>query len=402
MIKPTPAAEASTDLMTRPLRGIHVLDFSTMMAGPYGTRMLADLGAEVIKVEAPGGDTMRNSAPLRDGHSAYFAHLNAGKRSIVLDLKQPRDQAAALRLAEHVDVVVENYRPGVMQRLGLGYATLAAANAGLVYCSISGYGQHGPDAGRPAFAPMIHAASGLDLAVMGHQRASEPPASGIFTADVMAAMYAVIAIQAALAARSLTGLGQHLDVTLFESVLSLMPYEMQEAQFPAASPRPVYRPIRARDGFLMTVVITKGNFDALCRAIDRPDLKLDPRFASSTSRAANRVALMAEVETWTLQRAAQDCEVQLAEAGVPCARYRSVRDNLHHSSVAARSSLGEVHDGGGGTRVPHLPFLMAGQRPAVGAAVPPLGADTRDVLDQIAGMADAEIDALIAAQISAG
>src|ERR1700760_4067289 len=163
----------------RALEGFRVLDFTQMMAGPYCTRWLADLGAEVIKVEPPEGDTMRKSQPMREGRSSYYGHLNAGKRSIVLDLKVPESIQAVLAIVAECDVVVENFRPGVMDRLGLGYDALAAAHPALVYCSISGYGREGPSASRPAFAPMVHAASGYDLAHWSFQDgADQPPNCG--------------------------------------------------------------------------------------------------------------------------------------------------------------------------------------------------------------------------------
>ena len=379
---------------TCPMAGLRVLDFSIMIAGPYATRMMADLGAEVIKVESPEGDSMRHSPPIRDGHSAYFTHLNAGKSSVVLDLKQPAGRDAALELASRSDIVVQNFRPAVMDRLGLGYAAMSERNPGIVYCSISGYGQTGPDADRPAFAMILHAASGMDLAMMGHQEADRPPATGIFTADVLSALYALIAVQGALAVRNATGRGQHLDVTLFESMLNLMPFEVQEAQFPLPEPRPVYKPIRARDGFLMVVVITQGNFENLCAAIDRPDLRNDRRFCETRARSANRVALMAEVESWTLQRDAQDCENRLSAAGVPCSRYRTVRENLSNASLLERGSFAEVGDAAGTTRVPNLPYMTGSTRPQVGARAPELGADTERILGEVGGLSPAHIEEL--------
>src|ERR1700689_1030140 len=164
-----------------PLAGVRVLDFTIMMAGPYCTRFLADLGADVIKIEAAEGDYIRQRAPKHDGHSAYFGHLNAGKRSVVLDLKKASAISVAKRLAAQSDVIVENFRPGVMARFGLDYATLGALNPRLIYCSLSGFGQTGPDAERPAYAQIVQAASGYELAFAGYQDGNERPAnSAIF------------------------------------------------------------------------------------------------------------------------------------------------------------------------------------------------------------------------------
>jgi CoA:oxalate CoA-transferase len=272
------------------LDGYRVLDFSQMMAGPCCTRWLADLGAEVIKVEAPGGDTMRKGFPQRDGSSSYYGSLNNGKLSVVLDLKQPAAIQAVLKLVAECDVVVENFRPGTLDRLGIGYAVLSAINPRIVMCSISGYGQEGPSASRPAFAPMVHAASGYELAHMSFQPGAHQPANcGLYVADVAAASFGVMAIQAALLQRERTGKGQHVDVTLMESILSMMVYEMQEAQFPGA-PKPTYEPLAAKDGFVIVVSATDKTFENLCTAIGRENWLTDPTMASSATRRANWAA----------------------------------------------------------------------------------------------------------------
>src|SRR5438445_2096401 len=203
----------------RPLEGIRVLDFSMMMAGPFCTRLLADLGAEVIKIEAPSGDLIRGRPPVREGRSTYFAQLNAGKRSLVLDLKNPEAVAVARELATSCDVVMENFRPGVMKRFGLGFETLSADNRRLIYCAISGYGQTGPSADKASYAPIIHAASGYDLAHLRYQKDHDRPArTGIFMADVLAGVYAFGAIQTALFHRERSGAGQFIDVALMARV----------------------------------------------------------------------------------------------------------------------------------------------------------------------------------------
>src|SRR5437870_5873986 len=219
--------------------------FTTTIAGPHCARRLADLGAEVIKVEAPEGDMMRSRQPLRDGASTSFGQLNTGKKSVVLDLKRPEAVAAARRLIASADILVENFRPGVMQRFGLDYPALRAVKPDLVYCAISGYGQSGPSAGLPAYAPVIHASSGYDLAHLayqdGHRR---PDYCGIYIADVVTGTYAFGAIMTALFQRERTGEGQSIDCSMLESMLSLTLSEIQLAQFPIAPPgRPVFGPI---------------------------------------------------------------------------------------------------------------------------------------------------------------
>lgn len=185
-----------------PLFGLKVVDFTTMMAGPLATRMLSDLGAEVLKIESPSGDHMRNQPPLRDGVSAYYGHLNTGKKSIVLDLKASESKELARKLAADADVLVENFRPGVMKRLGLDYETLREINPKLIYCSISGFGQTGSQAGRPAYAQVVHAASGFDMVQMQYLGLPRPPNMAIFTADVLTAIYAANAVRLASSSAS--------------------------------------------------------------------------------------------------------------------------------------------------------------------------------------------------------
>src|SRR5947208_10243361 len=221
---------------------LRVIDFTTTIAGPHCTRLLADLGAEVIKIEAPEGDMMRSRQPLRDGASTSFGQLNTGKKSVVLDLKRPAAVDAVKRLAASADVVVENFRPGVMQRFGLDYATLQALKPDLVYCAISGYGQTGPSADLPAYAPVIHASSGYDLAHLAYQGGDRrPDYCGIYIADVLTGTYAFGAIVSALYQRQQGGHGQMIDVSMLEAMLSLTLSEIQLAQFPITPPgRPFF------------------------------------------------------------------------------------------------------------------------------------------------------------------
>jgi CoA:oxalate CoA-transferase len=375
-----------------PLSGVRVLDFSSMMAGPYCSRVLADLGAQVIKVESLDGDHIRTQPPLRGGCSAYFGHLNSGKQSIALDLKHPESVALVHTLAKSVDIVLENFRPGVMSRLGMDYARLAAGNPRLIYCSISGYGQTGPDAQRAAYAPIINAASGHDLAQMLYQdERDRPPNVGIFTADLLTGVYAVTAIQAALLQRQRTNRGQHLDVTLIESMMNLMVYEFQEAQFPAAQRRFVYKPVKARDGFVMIVLVSPANFANLCNAIGRPEWKDNPRFATVKARRENWDELMSLVEAWSQQRSAKECEEFLNKAGVPCTRYRTVKDAMADPHLHDRGSFQRVSDAAGGYLVPNLPYRMDQGGARARAHVPSLGEHTAEVLRNELGLDDAEI-----------
>jgi crotonobetainyl-CoA:carnitine CoA-transferase CaiB-like acyl-CoA transferase len=382
--------------MAKALAGVRVLDFTTTIAGPHCTRLLADLGADVIKIEAPEGDMMRSRPPLRNGASSYFGQLNAGKKSVVLDLKEPRATAAARRLAEGADVLVENYRPGVMRRLGLDYEALRERSPRLVYCSISGYGQSGPSADLPAYAPVIHATSGYDLAHLAYQRGrTEPDNCGIYIADVLTGTYAFGAIAIALTQRQATGRGQHIDVSMLESMLSLTLSEMQAAQFAVPPPpsRPIFGPVATADGYLNMAVASERTFQGMAAAAGRPDWITDPRFAAYLDRRANWGVLMEEFEAWSRRLSSAECLAALDRNAVPVAAYRTVREAMADPQLAHRGAFAEVADAGGTFKALNPPFRMSAADVGAGARVAALGEHTRDVL-AAAGFAQAEIDAI--------
>lgn len=370
-------------------RPIRVLDFGQVMAGPLCGRLMADIGAEVIKIETPEGDSMRGRPPLRDGHSAYFGTLNAGKRSVVLDLKTEEGRREAFELCRSADVVVENFRPGVMARLGLGWDALSEVNPRLVYCAISGFGQQGEGAKRPAYAPMIHAASGLDLALMSFSPGADRPApTGMFYADVLAAIYAWGAIQTALFERERSGRGQQVDVALMDSLVSMMIYECQEAQFPQERKRHVYIPVKTLDGFVVVVPLSAKNYAAMVEVLGRPEWAADPRFATPAGREANWAEIMAHVEGWTAARSSEDCERTFMEAGVPCSRYRSLAETLADPVSQERGLMGEVEDGAGSYGVPNPPFRMSRTDARVRRRIPALGEGTLEFLGPLRAGAD--------------
>src|SRR5471032_2394863 len=279
----------AAEISSKCLGDLRVLDFSTTIAGPHCTRMLADMGAEVIKVESADGETMRTRPPLRDGCSTVFGQLNAGKKSLVLDLKSPDAIEAIRRLVAAADILVENFRPGVMRRLKLDYTSLQKLNPRLIYCSISGYGQTGPSAELPAYAPVIHAASGYDMAHLSYQPGrSRPDYCGIYHADVLTGVYAFGAIMAALHQRHVTQRGQHIDVSMLESMLSLTLNEVQWSQFevPQTS-RPMFGPIETADGYVMVAIASEKTFQGLVKAAGHPEWISDSRFAKYADRRDN-------------------------------------------------------------------------------------------------------------------
>jgi crotonobetainyl-CoA:carnitine CoA-transferase CaiB-like acyl-CoA transferase len=371
-----------------------VLDFTAMLAGPHCARLMADLGAEVIKIEGPEGDLIRGRPPLREGHSTYFGALNCGKKSVAIDLKSDAAKRIIHDLAKISDVVVENFRPGVMARLGLDYATLTKHNPKLVYCSISGYGQLGSGATRAAYAPIIHAASGYDAANLGYQVQQDTPAStGIFVADILAGAYAFGAIQAALVHRERTGQGQAVDLSLMDSMLNLMVFECQEAQFPIGRRRPVYAPMKTTDGHVIIAPISQKNFEQMADALRRPDLKADVRFSTNQARERHWAELMTIIEQWTEQRSGVECESIMDAASVPCSRFLSVAEAMKDPQLAERGSLSKVHDAAGEFLVPNAPFQFT-TRTAAGPAVSELGADSAEVLSGLLGISREDIDKL--------
>jgi len=382
--------------VTAPLEGLRVLDFSIMLAGPYCARLLADVGAEVIKIEPPEGDDMRLRTPLRDGHSAYFGQLNAGKRSLALDLKNAEAIRLVHRLVAETDIVVENFRPGVMDRLGLGYEALRAINPRLIYCSISGYGQSGPDAERAAYAMIVHAESGLDRSLMRYAGDRDRPAAGaIFVADVLGGIFGYSAIQTALVQRSRTGKGQRIDVALMDCMLNLLVYELQEAQFPIRAPRPTYGPVRACDGDLLVAPVTARNFEALCEVTGQEELANDPRFNRLPARGANWTAMMQVVERWTERHTVDECMAALEAAGVPCARYRDPGAMLTDPHLVERGAFSTIADGAGEFMGVNAPWKMSGAETPIGREVPAVGVHRDEVLSRALGLPPEEIAALV-------
>lgn len=380
--------------LTGCLDGLRVLDFSTTIAGPHCARMLADMGAEVIKIEAADGETMRTRPPVRSGCSTAFGQLNVGKKSLVLDLKSPEGVAVVRRLVATADIVVENFRPGVMRRLKLDYESLRSLNERLIYCSISGYGQSGPSAALPAYAPVIHAASGYDMAHLAYQPGRErPDYCGIFVADVLTGVYAFGAIASALHQRGNTGRGQHIDASMLESMLSLTLNEVQWSQFPVTQPaRPLFGPTATADGYVMITISSEKTFQSLAKVIGHPEWISDPRFARYADRRNNWGALMDGVEAWSGTVTTEECLAALNKEGVPSSAYRSVAQALADPQLVHRGALAEVCDGGGTFKVLNLPFRMSGATVAAGKQMATLGEHTAALLRET-GLSDQEIAA---------
>ncbi len=380
--------------LTRSFEGLRVLDFSTTIAGPHCARMLADMGAEVIKIETAEGETMRTRPPLRNNFSTVFGQLNVGKKSLVLDLKSPDAIEVIRRLVAGTDIVVENFRPGVMRRLKLDYGSLRELNPKLIYCSISGYGQTGPSAELPAYAPVIHAASGYDMAHLSYQPGrSRPDYCGIYHADVLTGTYAFGAISAALYQRQSSQKGQHIDVSMLESMLSLTLNELQWSQFEVKqTQRPLFGPVETANGYVMLAIASEKTFQSLIKVIGHPEWISDSRFAKYSDRRDHWADLMNGVEAWSRTLTTEKCLTELNSHGVPCSAYRTVAEALRDPQIAHRGALTEVRDGGGAFKVLNLPFRMSGATVSAAKRMSTLGEHTVALLKE-AGLSQDEIAA---------
>jgi len=389
-------------ILTKGFQGLRVLDFSTTIAGPHCTRMLADMGAEVIKIESPEGETMRTRPPVRNGFSTAFGQLNVGKKSLVLDLKSPDAIEIIRRLVAGSDILVENFRPGVMRRLKLDYGSLRELNPKLIYCSISGYGQTGPSAELPAYAPVIHAASGYDMAHLSYQPGrSRPDYCGIYHADVLTGVYAFGAISAALHQRHGSQKGQHIDVSMLESMLSLTLNELQWSQFEVKpTQRPMFGPVETADGYVMLAIASEKTFQSLINVIGHPEWIADLRFARYSDRRDNWADLMNGVETWSRALTTEKCLTELNGHGVPCSAYRTVAEALSDPQITHRGALSDVEDGGGTFKVLNLPFRMSGTTVSAGKRMATLGEHTIAFLTET-GLSEDEIAAFSGKSLAA-
>jgi CoA:oxalate CoA-transferase len=373
-----------------PLAGVLVADFSRVLAGPFATMMLADLGARVVKVERPGtGDDSRGYGPFVDGRSLYFARVNRGKESIALDLKDPADLHVARALAARADVLVENYRPGVMERLGLGPAALREANPRLVYCSISGFGHSGPWSQRPAYDAVVQGMSGI-MAITG--AADGPPVKpGSPVADLSAGLYAYGGIATALLGRAATGLGTHLDLAMYDATVSLLegaalawlatgddPQRIGNAHFAIAP----FDTFGCADRDITICAANDTLFTALAVALGVPGLASDPRFTSNALRHERRTELKAELEAVLRTCSAEHWLDVLELAGVPCGPISTVAESLGSEQAKVRRLVVDA----GGLPVPGNPItLSAWPSPAHLPAAPELDQHGAAVRAELAG-----------------
>lgn len=395
-----------------PLAGLRVLDFTHALAGPYCTLLLAQYGAEVFKIESPdGGDIGRGWGPPYTGdQSSFFLGVNAGKRGVSVNLKHPRGLELCLQMAGHADVFIENFRPGTMDRLGLGYRAVRARNPRLIYCSISGYGQNGPSRDEPAMDLILQASSGL-ISVTG-TAGGEQVRCGHSVADITAGMFALTGILLALQSRERSGLGQFVDVSMFDSMISAMTSNFTNYLGAGINPRPLgtafasivpYRTFPTSDRDIAIAVGSEKIWAVFTDVIGRPDLAAHPDYAINALRVKNRGALEPLLATIFSAAPSQEWKSRLSGAGVPCSPVRTLAEVVADAQSDARGMFPAVdHTAAGSFRVTGVPVKLSETPGTVQCGAPILGQNTREALTALLGLDTSAIDELVTQGVIAG
>jgi crotonobetainyl-CoA:carnitine CoA-transferase CaiB-like acyl-CoA transferase len=391
-------------LQPQPLSGIRVIDYSHFLAGPHISRCLAAMGAEVIKVERPkGGDAGRAHGYFKDGQSGYFLQQNMGKQGLCVDLKDSRGLALMQKLVKTADVFVENYRPGALNKLGLGYAELAGINPRLVYCSVSAYGHTGPDSAKAGFGLIAEAKSGA-MAQLG-TAGEAPPLLRMPLADMYTGMYGVSAICAALVGRAGSGRGQHIDLALYDCMVSMHDYAVQRYTLSDGTdvPRqtgsgqpdsPIYGVFSGSDGYLVIAAQVDDAWKRLARLVGGDALAADPRFADPAGRAAHYAEATRIVESWTKGRTVQACLAALDAAQVPGSAVQTIAQVLADPQIIARDMVIEQeHPVLGKVKLANLPFRFSDCDTTPKIPAPLLGQHNRSIAASL-GYSEADIAAM--------
>jgi len=389
--------------MTKPFEGIRILDFTQVFAGPFGTFQLALLGADVIKVERKGGENMRFSPGSKEwaerAYAPTWAAVNGNKRNIELDPKEPKAIEIIKRLAAKADIVAENFRPGVMDRLGIGYEALSEINPRLIYCGVSGFGMEGPYKNTPSYDGRIQATSGI-MSITGHQD-SVPTRAGFAVCDALSGMTAAFAMASALHQRTMTGKGQLVDVAMLDATLTflsptLCEYTMaglRQGRFgnQAVSRIPTANLFACKGGHILLAVNNEGQFLNLLKCIGREDILDDPRFKDWPSRIENEPAMREIIETAFAEATAEEWEVRLSEAGAPASRINTLADAVEHPQMAHRDVIQEIDGPYGPLKLVASGFKLAHGGGEITRAPALLGEHAEEILAE-AGYSATEIE----------
>ena len=395
--------------MSSPLSGIRVLDLARVLAGPYCASLLAMLGAEVIKVEGPAGDETRAWPPDNGGLSTPFIALNLNKRGMVVDLKSEAGREVLKDLVREADVLVENFKVGTLEQMGLGYETLREVNPRLVYASITSYGRQGPRANDPGYEAVIQAYGGA-MSMTGHPE-GEPMRSGVSFVDMSTGITSALAVVTALFRRATTGQGCRVDASLLQTSLGLMSYHVASFLMNDVIPQPLgsahpsvapYQVFPVADGHIFIAAANQNLYERLCRALGREELIHDPRFADNPNRVKNRVELLETLFAETKGYQSMDLLTMLREAGVPASQVNNLAELMADGQVEAIGGLLEMdHPQDGPVRLAGMPFFLDGQGGLTGRQAPRLGEHTREILQEL-GYSAERIEELIARKVVHG
>ena len=387
-----------------PLYGVRVLDLTRVLAGPFCTMILADLGAEVIKIERPRvGDDSRHFPPFINNQSAYFININRGKKSVVINLKHPKGKELFLELVKKSDVVVENFRPGTMEKLGLGYEVLRKVNPKIIYASISGFGHYGPYRDKAAYDLIAQAMGGI-MSITGWPE-TPPTRVGTAIADILAGLYCAIAIIAALRARDITGVGQRIDIAMTDSVIAACEAYVMKWLIEGKVPTRIgnryefiypYDSFRAIDGWVVIGVGNDEMWARFCRAIGRPELINDDRFNTNEKRVKNHEEIKKIVEEWTSKKTVKEILDILTKHEIPCGPIYTMKDICEDEHIVKyREMIVEINQPGvGRMKVVNSPIKMYPLSSRVRGPAPLLGQHTKEVLKEVLGLSDEYLESL--------